>query len=119
MKAIFINVRYKEVTIIDTEDDIKEWYKLLECEMLQAVHLMNDQLLWVDEEALLHKESLPGAFMLFNNVYGGHGLITGDDYEGDVTDTTIKPEDLPMLMSVIKFIPVDLLPEPGFFIQSF
>lgn len=116
MKAIFINVRLKEVSTIYIEDHLPYFYKLLECELVQAVPSLLNHVMWIDEESLLHKEHLPGAFMFQNSVYGGHGLITGINFDGDNVDCTL---DVFQIRGLVKFIPIEWLPEPGFYVQSF
>lgn len=97
MKAILINSKDKTVTQVETDGSLDSIYKLLDVELIEAVHvqdrLNNTDILYVDKEGLLKtytdnegNEIYAPAFA-FEKGYGyplvGNGLIIGTGAEGE------------------------------------
>ena len=107
MRAIYINVRDKEITEIELEKGIDAIYEKLECTVFTCplIDTKGDSL-YVDDEGLLNDNS-PGSF--FHLGYPtqplfGHGLIIGTDDEGESTDAKVSLENVKALISFIDLI---------------
>ena len=127
IKAIKIDVVKKEVYEVELPesiDSLKPIYDLLECSMVEVVHVdgfPDGNIIYIDEEGLLRDEPL-GAFKIpgFNQVLSGHGLIVGTRYteDGNV-DASVDPRiTVANVLANITFVDVDKLPEPGFIFTS-
>lgn len=101
MRAIKIDVVNQTITEVEMKgSSLNEMYRLLECEMIEAITLNRatkkkpGNILWVDEEGLL-KPSI-GYFELedFPQTLSGHGLVTGIDYDGETVATTLSVEEI-------------------------
>lgn len=90
-------------------------YKALECDLVEAVTIGSVEILWIDEEGLLHEPI--GAFTLYGQSFSGHGLITGvNHHTGDSISSRIP---LSSIQSDIAFIDPEGLPEPDIRIFTF
>lgn len=91
MKAIFINATEKTVTEVTVKNDLHAFYEKLQCDVIQTVPLDGEQVLIVDEEGKLKKDS-PGHFRFRGSptIIAGHALVVtdaGEDF-GDVRVST-------------------------------
>lgn len=95
MRAIKIDPVNRRVEAIDTKADLADLYRLIECHLVEAVYLGDDQVLWLDEEGLLHEPTKP--FFAFrgheDRPFCGHGIILGSN-EGENIDTTLSVPDI-------------------------
>lgn len=96
MRAIKIDPRTRTVEAVETPAGLDDLYRLIECDIVEAVKLGKGQMLWVDEEGLMRKEIKP--FFAFRGYEDkplcGVGLILGADEYGDNTDTTLSVPDI-------------------------
>lgn len=79
IKALFIDVVKQSVTPIEIKNKFSEYYPLLECQTIEAIHLENGDVIYIDEEGLLSEQD--GYFRLkgYHQVYAGHGLVIGTE----------------------------------------
>ena len=77
INALFIDVVKQTVTPIEIKNKYTEYYPLLECQTIEAIHLENGDVIYIDEEGLLSPQK--GYFRLkgYPQVYAGHGLVIG------------------------------------------
>jgi hypothetical protein len=77
INALFIDVVKQTVTPIEVKNKYTEYYPLLECQTIEAIHLENDDVIYIDEEGLLSPQD--GYFRLkgYPQVFAGHGLVIG------------------------------------------
>ena len=99
MKAILIDSEKRKVSyvIIDKKKGIKEYYKLLKCDLFTlGMEFENQDALFVDDEGLLTLTPdsmffyIEGAYQPF----AGNGLILGTDDDGDSVDVKTKLKDI-------------------------
>lgn len=117
MKAIKIDVVKKTVEDIEISGDLISMYKALECDCVTSVRITDDEILWVDDDGLLHDNPI-GAFLFENypQVLSGHGLILGVTGSGENRSTKLKSESIKEL---IRFEDVKNLPEPSIHFVNF
>ena len=110
MKAIKIDVIKREVYEIDIPKGLQGLYSALECDMVEIVRINDTEDLYVDEEGLLRHDPI-GAFRFkgYDQVLSGHGLVLGNDGEGDSVDTTLTVE---YIRDQVRFKEVQDIPEP-------
>jgi hypothetical protein len=99
MKAILIDSKNKtvsEITIdpLNAEALLEEWYKHIDCELVQVAHYISDHdSILVDEEGLLKN---PTHFFTYNGAhqnFAGNGLIVGRDNKGECVSCKITLEE--------------------------
>lgn len=94
MRGILIDPVERTVTEIDTKGDLAALYEALQCQVVEAVQVGDGDILWIDEEGLLHDE--PGPFFAFrthpDHPFAGRGLILGAHADGDNRATTLPVE---------------------------
>jgi hypothetical protein len=89
MKAIRIDSNSGKVEQVETTGKLPDIYRLLGCKYIEAVRpsiLVGADILYVDEEGLLHGENLFFKIDGFPQPIAGNGLILGTDEEGDNND---------------------------------
>lgn len=92
MKAILIDAVEKTVTEVEYDGELDTAYRLLRCELIDAVNVGGGNVLLVDDEGLLTSDDDDSPFFLLDNgwVFAGSGLIVGDaDENGNTTATTV------------------------------
>jgi len=92
MKAIFIDSEKETVSEVEV-DGLESWYKLLKCELVEAVLLNSygDSIV-VDEEGMLKK---PTIFFKFGETpFAGSGLIIRVNDQGDSIEPFITLEQV-------------------------
>lgn len=101
--AIFIDAHNREVTEIEIEPTLGNYYKLIVCDMVEACCqdlLSNDSFIYVDEEGLFNSESffqVKGA----HQPYAGNGILLCLGDEGDDISVNISLKDA---KEAIKFL---------------
>jgi hypothetical protein len=117
MRAILIDAVEKTVTEIDMDGKLQSLYRLLGCNLVEAVELDDRHSLWVDEEGLMVEN--PGPFFAFKGgerPYPFKGVILGDNHQtGSNTDAVVP---LDVVQSVIEWPDVEFagfeeINEPG------
>ena len=90
MKAILINALEGTVTEIEMKNSIEEMQRLIGCEVFTTVplRLPDCDMLFVDDEGLLHNPGAKGWFKIFNypQPLAGNGLIVGHTADGHARD---------------------------------
>jgi hypothetical protein len=84
MRGFLIDPETQDVSIVETPGSLEDMYLLLGCELVDAVYLPEDDVLWVDDEGLLHEEVW--AFTIYGKPLAGRSLVLGDDGAGGNTD---------------------------------
>lgn len=87
MKAIFIEPDKKIISKLDIED-FKEFYDLIQCELVEFVNLKNNLVLIVDEEGVIYDKRLFCLHDLVDTpsnlgIFAGNAIILqrhGDDF---------------------------------------
>ena len=108
IKALFIDVVKQSVTPIEIKNKFTHYYPLLECQTIEAIHLENDDVIYIDEEGLLSEQD--GYFRLkgYPQVYAGHGLVIGtriskfDENDDDSCLSTVQD-----ILNLITFLRPD------------
>lgn len=106
IKALFIDVVKQSVTPIEIKNKFSEYYPLLECQTIEAIHLENGDVIYIDEEGLLSEQD--GYFRLkgYYQVYAGHGLVIGTEIskqdENDDGNCLSTVQDILNLITFLK-----------------
>jgi hypothetical protein len=98
MRAILIDSANKTVSEIDIDDTktLEDWYKAIDCELVEVAHYMSEKNhILVDEEGLLKS---PNNFFTYNGAhqpFAGNGLVVGVDINtGESIDCQITLEEV-------------------------
>lgn len=84
-KSIFINAETREVVSVDLQNQLRETYTMIGCDLVQtALYLEGNDALVVDEEGLF-KDGKCG-FIIEDTFVYGNGMIWGCDDEGESAD---------------------------------
>lgn len=87
IKGILINSDTGKIDYAQFEhDSLEEMYKLIGCKTIEAVRspiLKGQDVIYVDEEGLLHEPSLFFKIAGFAQPIAGNGLIVGTDSQGN------------------------------------
>ena len=75
LNGILIDPYLKKVTNVKVKNDLKDFYRVLDCSMVEVVSFGDVNDLWVDEEGLL--KSNQRFFKVHNLPFGHHGVIVG------------------------------------------
>ena len=87
MKAIFIDAKNQQVSIIDTKAQLEDKYLLLNVNMVEiGKYYENGDTLWVDEEGLINGTDF--GFQLDGVDFMGNGLILGTNRENPELDAS-------------------------------
>jgi hypothetical protein len=116
MRGILIDPSSESVKVVDVdkESSYESILEHLKVRMIESVQVSNRDVMYVDEEGLLHVEADSRFWVLVNSdgkpvgFYNGCGLILGDDGEGGDTDTRLA---VSAVESVVKWISKDKLEE--------
>ena len=114
MKAILIDSKNKTVSEITIDENaealLEEWYKHIDCELVQVAHdISKHDSILVDEEGLLKN---PDNFFTYNGAhqqFAGNGLIVGRNEDGETVDCEITLEEA--TLNVIFFTPLGMKAE--------
>jgi hypothetical protein len=103
LKGILIDPYQKQVHDVIVKNDIHDWHKMLDTEILDVAHAGMYQGLpidiWVDDEGLLHDPHPPlFRWLDYPNVLAGYGLILSSDNAGESISTNIPRADLGRLI---------------------
>jgi hypothetical protein len=98
MRAILIDSKNKTVSEIDIDDTktLEDWYRNLDCELVEVAHYISEKNhILVDEEGLLKD---PDNFFTYNGAhqpFAGNGLIVGVDFNtGESVSCDITLEEV-------------------------
>lgn len=96
LKVILIDPYAKTVSEVETTHEIKDWYKLLDCSMVELV-AYGREFIVCDEEALLTNKDK--GFTLHARGYQSIPFIAGKaflatSYDGDLRDATSSVADI-------------------------
>jgi len=98
MKAILIdsiNKEVKEVTLDPDSNMLHQWYKLLDCDMVQVGHYLNEHdSIIVDEEGLLKPCDNYFTYEGAHQPFAGSGLLVGVDDEGETVACDVSVDDV-------------------------
>lgn len=96
MKVIKIDSLKEEVSVIEIDGSLESIYKELNCTMIEApIVLDNEDTLYVDEEGLFVSEAKGGfMFSIYHSPLMGNGLIIGSNDEGENVDVQSTLEDI-------------------------
>ena len=89
MKAILIDSKNKVIKEVEIskENTLKDWYKEVNCNMVEIAHyLENTDTVLVNEEGLLHDEYYFFTYEGAHQPFAGNGLVVGIDDEGNSVD---------------------------------
>jgi hypothetical protein len=87
MKAIFIDAKNRQVSIIENKGQLEDKYLILDVNMVEiGRYYPNGDTLWVDEEGLINGTDY--GFQLDGVEYMGNGLIYGTNRENPELDAS-------------------------------
>jgi len=89
VRAIRIDSNSGKIEVIDIDGKLQAIKAAIRCQWIEAVRpsiLLGEDILYVDEEGLLHGENLFFKIAGFAQAIAGNGLILGTDEEGDSAD---------------------------------
>lgn len=111
MKGIKIDVVKREVYEVDIPKGIDGIYTAIEARPFDCIFLNAErtEVLYVDDEGLLHKPIGAFHFYLYPTPLSGHGLILG--LKGPKTCST--KYSVEEIRNIVTFVPTDQLPEPS------
>jgi hypothetical protein len=95
MKAIFIDAKNRQVSIIENKGQLEDTYLILKVNMVEiGRYWENGDTLWVDEEGLINGTDY--GFQLEGREFLGNGLIYGTNVENpELCDSAVTPlEDI-------------------------
>ena len=75
LNGILIDPFLKKITNVKVKNDLKDFYRHLDCNMVEVVSFGDVNDLWVDEEGLLKRDQR--FFKVHNLQFGHHGVIEG------------------------------------------
>ena len=104
MKAIFIDAKNQQVSIVETKAQLEDKYLLLNVNMVEiGKYYPNGDTLWVDEEGLINGTDF--GFQLDGIDYMGNGLILGTNRENPELDASAvtKLDDLQLKFFTVQF----------------
>ena len=104
MKAIFIDAKNQQVSIIETKAQLEDKYLILDVNMVEiGKYYENGDTLWVDEEGLINGTDF--GFQLDGIDYMGNGLILGTNRENPELDASAvtPPKDLQLKFFTVEF----------------
>jgi hypothetical protein len=99
MKAILIDSEARDIREVEAEG-LKDYYRLLDCDMIEAATYIGSDCVIVDEEGLLkaikYSFSIKGAHQ---PAFAGKGIVIGSDAStGDTVDVKHSVEQLKELI---------------------
>lgn len=96
MRAIKIDPSKQTVEAVETAAELADMYKLIETDIIEAVRVGPNTILWVDEEGLLRERPKPFfAFRGFENQpHCGVGVILNCNDEGENESCNLKVTDV-------------------------
>jgi hypothetical protein len=89
MRAIRIDSNSGKIEVIELEPGLQAIKAAVRCRWIEGVRpsiLVGADIMYVDEEGLLHGENLFFKIAGYAQPIAGNGLILGTDEEGDSTD---------------------------------
>ena len=98
LNGILIDPYLKKVTNVKVKNDLKDFYRHLDCSMVEVVSFGDVNDLWVDEEGLLKRDQR--FFKVSDLPFGHHGVIVGRALllkcgdTGGCESTTLSIEDV-------------------------
>ena len=98
LNGILIDPFLKKITNVKVKNDLKDFYRHLDCNMVEVVSFGDVNDLWVDEEGLLKRDQR--FFKVHNLPFGHHGviagrgLILGSNREGDTISCDLSIENV-------------------------
>lgn len=104
MRAILINSHLRVVTEVEVSDTdtLKDWYRLIECSMVEVAYYINKHdSIMVDEEGLLNEPNVFFEYEGAHQPFAGNGLVVGVTDEGESISCRVKAKDV---LSKVKFL---------------
>ena len=102
MKAILIDTVNRTVTEVDAKG-LQDYYRLLNCEMIEvAIHLGNEDVIYVDEEGLFKQGTSYFTFKGAHQPFKGNGIVVGTD--NDSGETIDCKSDLDTIKRSVRFV---------------
>ena len=77
LTGILIDPFLKKVTTVKVENDLKDFYRHIGCNLVEVVSFGDVNDLWVDEEGLLKPSGEQRFFKVSDLPFGHHGVIAG------------------------------------------
>ena len=105
IKAIFIDVRSKEISEIEIENELDTYYRLIKCDCITAPSFDEKHDVIVDDEGLL--KDIEGFFEIDSECpgeYAGNGLIVGVNSNGDWTSHHLNFEEVKKHIHFIMYV---------------
>ena len=100
LTGILIDPFLKKVTTVKVENDLKDFYRHIGCNLVEVVSFGDVNDLWVDEEGLLKPSGEQRFFKVSDLPFGHHGVIVGRALllkcgdTGGCESTTLTIEDV-------------------------
>ena len=102
IQGIFIDVKNQAITEKMILTGLKPIYELLNCQIVDIIHLSESSGIYVDDEGLLVDEDMVEGYFKINGkgqFYAGSGLLVGFDESGDDISSTLTVEQVKQLIT--------------------
>jgi hypothetical protein len=109
IKAILIDSRKREISVVEIKDDLKDYYAAIQCDCITSgLRFNNNDCIFVDDEGLI-KGKVEHAFTFNDKFFAGNGLVVGGTRGGASCDAKTDIEEI---KRAVKFAPEGwILPE--------
>lgn len=98
MRAIKINALKREITEIEIDGSLKDYYAAADCQMIECAGFFdNDDIIYVDEEGMMNDVGYGFSVSLgFSNqqTFLGSGVVTRNNEDGEATDCLSKLNEI-------------------------
>lgn len=102
IKGIFIDVKNQTITETTILTGLIPIYKLLNCRVVDIIHLSDNSGIYIDDEGLLIDEDMVEGYFTIKGkgqFYAGSGLLVGFDELRSDTSTTLTVEQVKKLVT--------------------
>jgi len=110
IKAILIDPVDCSTSYIDIDDNLKSFYSIMDCDLIDAQQIGLDTVMYFDDEGKLKNDQRYFQFTVKSPIaYCGRGIVIGSDEDGGNDDVKI---DIDVLTKQIEWLPEGYSEEP-------
>lgn len=110
IKAILIDPVDCSTSYIDIDDNLKSFYSIMNCDLIDAQQIGLDTVMYFDDEGKLKNDQRYFQFTVANPIaYCGRCIVIGSDEDGGNDDVKI---DIDVLTKQIEWLPEGYSEEP-------